>query len=101
MDKIKLVNSDLGDLDHQMSTEEEEGALKFHQAGFDSYITGVCFQVLKCLVEKNSGKSIYEDIRFRNKFYNAWSYDIPYLVSLMICCTHVHRVCKIYIVNLE
>ena len=76
---IKLTNSKLDDLN--VSRNAKDKLPQFHQAGYDSYITGVCFRVLKRLVEKGS-KSIYDDdVRFKNKFYNAWSFDVPYLTT--------------------
>lgn len=69
-----MTNSKLEHLDHLEPCKSQ-----FHQAGYDSFVTGVCFRAIKCMVESDGKKSIYNDSRFKNKFYNAWSYDIPYL----------------------
>lgn len=53
----------------------------FHQAAFDSLITGLCFQTIRSIVEPQTKKSIFEDSRFVNKFFNTFSFDIPYLTT--------------------
>lgn len=94
------MNSNLSNPDE--SVRKENGAAQFHQAGYDSYITGVCFYVIRWLAEQSSKKSICDDTRFRNKvcvcvcvfkfdrsnvltflcsiqLFNAWSFDVPFL----------------------
>lgn len=59
------MNSNLSKLDK--SVPKEDDAPQFHQAGYDSYITGVCFQVIRWLAEQSSKKPFCGDKRFRNK----------------------------------
>lgn len=60
------MNSSLSKLGESAPKDDEE-APTFHQAGYDSYITGVCFHLIRWLAEQSSKKPLCEDKRFRNK----------------------------------
>jgi poly(A)-specific ribonuclease len=53
---------------------------KFHVAGYDSFVAGLCFLGLRQLYDgKKVRSSIWTDSRLRNCIYNPHSYDIPFL----------------------
>ena len=54
---------------------------QLHDAGFDSYITGMCFLALKTRHELNNKKPIWDDSNLRNRLHNSYSFDIPFLSS--------------------
>lgn len=68
IDRIKVVNSSPTSPDASVGEEDDEA--QYHQAGYDSYITGSCFQVIRHLAEESSKKSVCNDTRFRNKVFN-------------------------------
>lgn len=69
-----------------MKNAEENEEKKYHQAGYDSYITGVCFtQMIRLLYAKNNrvmkaGDQFANDLLevYRNKMYIVGIYDIGY-----------------------
>lgn len=61
------------------STENETRRLQFHDAGYDSFITGLCFVALQKISDQGEPGSIWNDERIRNCLYNSHSHDIAYI----------------------
>lgn len=76
---IESDNCSNSNLDN--SQNQNNQVSQFHDAGYDSYIGGVCFLALQSIYSNNDDELknfFWLDRKFRNCLYNGFSYDIPY-----------------------